>query len=849
MRVPVSWLREYVELPSDLAADALAEALIRVGHEVEEIDRVGAGISGVVVGEVREVRELTEFRKPVRFCTVVVGTEGPSHGIVCGATNVSPGARVPVALPGATLPGGFTISTRETYGHTSEGMICSAAELGVGEDHSGILVLPPEAPLGQDITAYLGLPDDVLDISVTPDRGYCLSIRGVAREAAAALGLAFRDPGALELPFAAGTGGTADDGAVPVRIEEPDGCDRYVARLLEGLDATAAAPPWLQRAVSLAGMRPISLAVDVTNYVMLGLGQPLHAFDADRLSGGIAVRRAVAGERLVTLDGVDRTLDPDDLVIADERGPVALAGVMGGAATEISPTTTRVVLESAHFDPIAVTRTARRHGIPSEASRRFERGVDPLLSAVAAETAVDLLARLGGARVSRAVTDVGHPRLPTPIRIHAGLPSRVVGVQYPESTVRRRWEQVGCTVTPAGGDELDVIPASWRPDLTDPFDLIEEVARLEGYDAIPAVLPSTPAGGGGLTAAQRRERAVSRALAAAGYVEIAPYPFLDEDAFDTLGLEPDDPRRAALRLANPLSEEMSLVRTTLLPGLLAALVRNAGRGSGGSADRAGTASLALFEVGQVALPGSTADLPSAPRPDVSDRPGPDELAALQAALPSQPTHVAAVLTGDRDPAGWWGEGRAAGWADAVQAAREVAAAAGVTGAVEVRQAELAPWHPGRCAALVMVAGDGSEHVVGHAGELHPRVVAALELPRRTCAMELDLSALLAEPATPVGAPEVSTYPPATLDVALVVPGEVPAEHVATALTAGAGSLLESLRLFDVFSGSQVGEGNKSLAYALTLRAPDRTLTNEEALAVRDAAVAEAERRTSARLRS
>ena len=826
MRVPMSWLREL--LPG-LRADAwdVAAALIRAGLEVEKIDTPGAEVTGVVVAEVLDIEELTGFKKPIRFVRVSTGAQ--TRGVICGAANFAVGDRVLYAPPGAVLAGGFEIGRRSTYGRDSDGMICSDRELGLGEDHTGIRVLPPDVALDTDVRDVLA--DEVLDVVVSPDRGYCLSMRGMAREVATAFGLAFADPAALPLPATPLPAGE-------VRVEDPGGCDRYVLRRISGLDAAATTPLEIQRRLTMAGMRPISLAVDVTNYVMLGLGQPLHAFDAAKLRGTVSVRRARAGERLLTLDGADRELHPDDLVIADETGPVAIAGVMGGAATEIGPRTVDILLESAHFDPISVARSARRHGLASEASRRFERHVDPELAPHAAEAAVRLMATLAGAGDPREVTDVDLRRPTATIHMPAGAPGRIAGRTYPAEVVRRRLADVGCTVT--GADEmLEVTPPSWRPDLTGEAELVEEVLRLEGYDSIPVALPVAPAGSG-LTRSQRLRRQVSRALAAAGYDEVALPPFVSGDVGDRLGLDAGDLRRAAVRLANPLSEDEAYLRTTLLAGLLAAVVRNAGRGR---------ADLSLFETGLVfrwpAGPAGASTPP--PVPSVLHRPSDEEIRALDAELPCQPRHVAVILCGLREPAGWWGAGRPADWADAVTAARTVAHA--VRCPLEVASGAAAPFHPGRCAELRIPvpngAAPGAYTVAGHAGELHPRVTAAFEVPARTCAMELDLDALIAAVDERVRAPLVSPYPPADRDVALVVDPSVPAAAVAAALRAGAGDLLESLRLFDVYL---MPDGRRSLAFRLVFRAPDRTLTAEEANDARDGAVASAAGRTGAVLR-
>ncbi|MFH9710799.1 phenylalanine--tRNA ligase subunit beta [Streptomyces luteogriseus] len=837
MRVPLSWLREYVDLPETETGRDVQAKLISAGLEVETVEQLGADLKGpLVVGQVATIEELTDFKKPIRFCTVDVGQAngtGEPQEIICGARNFAVGDKVVVALPGAVLPGDFQIAERKTYGRMSRGMICSSDELNMGDDGTkGIIVLPPETEIGKDAVELLELVDEVLDIAVTPDRGYCLSLRGVARETAIAYGLPLRDPALIDVPGPNAYG-------YPVRISDPLGCDRFTARTVTGLSAEARSPIWLQRRLQKVGMRPISLAVDVTNYVMMELGQPLHAYDRGLVQGTIGVRRAEAGEKLVTLDGVERTLDAEDLVITDDRGPIGLAGVMGGANTEIADhdavenATADVVIEAAHFDAVSIARTARRHKLSSEASRRFERGVDPQAAAAAAQRTVDLLVLLAGGTAEAGVTEVLAPSAPRTITIPADHPDKVAGVAYGRETVVRRLQEVGCDVY--GQDELIVTVPSWRPDLTDPNDLAEEVIRLEGYENLPSTLPKPPAGLG-LTDRQRLHRRVGRALAGAGYVEALNYPFIGEQVFDQLGLEADDPARRVVRLSNPLSDEEPALRTSLLPGLLAALRRNDGRGSH---------DLALFESGLVFRPREeqrvAAVLP------VDGRPADEQLAELNAALPDQPRHIAVVLAGAREQAGWWGKGRPADWADAVEAARSVAREAGAE--LVIRKGQYGPWHPGRCAELVVTV-DGAERVVGHAGELHPRVVKALGLPARTCAMELDLDAVETAGDATASAPRISTFPVATQDVALVVDAFVPAVDVEAALRDGAGELLESIRLFDVYENAeQLGEGRKSLSYALRFRAPDRTLTVDEASAARDAAVALAGERVGAELRS
>ncbi|MGW2266829.1 phenylalanine--tRNA ligase subunit beta [Streptomyces sp. SCA2-2] len=839
MRVPLSWLREYVDLPATETGRDVQAKLVAAGLEVETVEQLGAGLTGpLVVGEVLTIEELEGFKKPIRFCTVDVGTAngtGLPQEIVCGARNFAVGDKVVVVLPGAVLPGDFAIAARKTYGKVSHGMICSSDELGMGSDGDGIIVLPPEYEPGTDAIALLELVDEVLDIAVTPDRGYCLSMRGVARETATAYGLPLRDPALLDVP------GPNAEGH-PVEVADPFGCDRFTARTVSGLNPEARSPIWLRRRLQKAGMRPISLAVDITNYVMLELGQPLHAYDRSRVQGALGVRRAEPGEKLTTLDGVRRTLDPEDLVITDERGVIGLAGVMGGADTEIADAvpdpetgrvsgTTEVVIEAAHFDPIAIARAARRHKLPSEASKRFERGVDPLAAPAAAQRTVDLLVLLAGGTAGAGVTEVISPSAPHTVAMPADHPAKVAGVAYDRETVVRRLQQVGCDVY--GQDDLVVTVPSWRPDLRAPNDLAEEVIRLEGYENLPSTLPKPPAGRG-LTDRQRLHRRIGRALAGAGYTEALNYPFISEQVLDQLGLAADDPARRVVTLVNPLSDEEPALRTTLLPGLLGALRRNDGRGSH---------DLALFETGLVFHPSGHPAV--AERLPVDHRPTDEQLAAITKALPVQPRHAAVVLAGAREQAGWWGKGRPADWADAIEAARLIARESGTE--LLVRAGQYGPWHPGRCAELAVVI-DGDERVVGHAGELHPRVLKTLGLPARTCAMEIDLDAVEAAGTGTVEAPRIATFPVATQDVALVVDAGVPAAEVEAVLREGAGELLESIRLFDVFTGEQLGEGRKSLAYALRFRAADRTLTVEEASAARDAAVALAAERTGAVLR-
>ncbi|PND55165.1 phenylalanine--tRNA ligase subunit beta [Mycobacterium sp. ENV421] len=830
MRLPYSWLREVVQRGApdwDVEPHDLEHALIRVGHEVEDIIALGPVSGPLTVGRVTAIEELTEFKKPIRACKVDVG-EAEDRDIVCGATNFAVGDLVVVALPGTTLPGDFHIASRKTYGRLSDGMICSTAELGLGSDHSGILVLPPDtAEPGADGIAVLGLDDVIFDLAVTPDRGYGMSVRGIAREIACAYDLDYNDPADIPpLP--------AEGVALPVTVEPETGVSRFALRPVTGINPNALSPWWLRRRLMLCGIRPISPAVDVTNYVMLELGHPMHAHDRSRINGAFVVRFAKPGETVVTLDDIERKLDPADVLIVDDVATAAIGGVMGAGTTEIDDDSTDILLEAAVWDPAAVSRTIRRLHLVSEAGRRYERSVDPAISVAAVDRCARLLASIAGGTIEPTLTDWrGDPPRdnwsPPPVRIRFDLPDQLAGVEYDGGTTVRRLTQIGAEVTEDEADPaiLVVTPPSWRPDLAQPADLVEEVLRLEGLDKIPSVLPTAPAGRG-LTAAQKRRRAVGRALGLSGFVEVLPTPFLAAGVFDAWGLPDRDPRRVTTTVLNPLEADRPSLATTLLPALLEALSRNVSRGFG---------DVALFSIAQVVYPtDQTTGVELIP---THRRPSDEEIAALDASLPSQPVHVGAVLTGLREPRGPWGPGRAVEAADAFEAVRTIARACGVD--VTLRAAQYLPWHPGRCAEVLV---DGQ--VVGHAGQLHPSVIERSGLPKGTCAFELDLDAVPIVATLP--APRVSPFPAVFQDVSLVVAGDVPAAAVIDAVRDGAGELLEDVALFDVYTGPQIGADRKSLTLALRFRAPDRTLTEDEASAARDAAVAAATERVGAELR-
>lgn len=836
MRVPYSWLREVVTVGApgwDVTPAELEQTLVRIGHEVEEVISLGPVDGPLTIGRVAAIEELSGFKKPIRACLVDIG-DGQQREIICGATNFVVGELVVVALPGTTLPGGFAITARKTYGRKSDGMICSAVELGMGADQAGILVLPPgSADPGAGGAGVLGLDDVVFHLAITPDRGYCMSVRGLAREIACAYDLPFVDPASdSRVPPLPAAGP-----AWPLTVQADTGVRRFALRPVTGIDPAAVSPWWLQRRLLLSGIRATAPAVDVTNYVMLELGHPMHAHDSNRITGGFGVRFARPGETVVTLDDVERRLDPADVLIVDDVATTAIGGVMGAASTEVRTDSTDVLLEAAVWDPAAVSRTQRRLHLPSEAARRYERAVDPAISVAALDRCATLLADIAGGEVSPALTDWRRdpPQddwAQPPIRIAVDLPDRVAGVAYPPDATARRLTQIGAQVAQGGdgGDDtvVTVTPPSWRPDLRQPADLVEEVLRLEGLEAIPSVLPSVPAGRG-LTAEQKRRRAIGKSLALSGYVEILPTPFLPAGVFDVWGLPAEDPRRTTTHVLNPLEADRPQLATTLLPALLEALGRNVSRG---------LVDAALYAIAQVVQPTEqTRGIGLIP---VHRRPTDDEIAMLDASLPRQPQHVAAVLTGLREPRGPWGPGRPVEAADAFEAVRIIARAGDVD--VMFRAAQCLPWHPGRCAEVLV-----GNAVVGHAGQLHPAVIERSSLPPGTCALELNLDGIPTAETT--RAPRVSPFPAVFQDVSLVVSADVPAQMVADAVREGAGDLLEDLRLFDVFAGPQIGAERKSLTFALRFRASDRTLTEDDASAARDAAVQCAAERVGAVLRS
>ena len=823
MRVPLSWLAEYVELPQNSTPDDVMAQLVKVG--LEEEGSHGGDIRGpIVVGKVLEfVDEPQSNGKTIRWCQVEVAP-GVVTGVVCGARNFFEGDKVVVTLPGAALPGGFEIAARKTYGHVSDGMIASSRELGLSDDHEGILRLSTlglDPEVGTDALELLGLNESAAEVNVTPDRGYCLSIRGIAREYSHASGAKFTDP-ATKVSAKTGSGFS-----VQIQDDAPihgvPGSSIFTTLGVSGIDANAPVPSWMANRLKLAGMRSISIAVDITNYVMLELGQPIHAYDQDKLVGGITVRRAVAGEQLQTLDEKVRDLHPEDLLICDDSGPIGLAGVMGGASSEVSSTTKNVLIEAALFDPISIARTARRHKLPSEASKRFERGVDPEVGPIAAARVAQLLVELAGGQLNGIGSSYKVELPKIEIELPFAFASELVGVDYANQQILELLDQIGCELK-VHDDAVTVTPPSWRPDLRHKTDLVEEVARLAGYNLIPSRIPVAPPGRG-LTPRQQFRRRALAGLAGAGFTEVLNYPFYSEQQNREFSQSP------ALRLENPMQGDSPELRNSLIPGLLEAAARNLSRG---------TTDLALIEEGSVFHPAQGDATTSLPVGNV--RPSSEELARLNASIPVQPRHLAGVVLGDWIPQAPGQPAVQSGYPQAILAVEQITRAAGV--AFEIRQATVLGFHSGR-AAEVLVAGE----VVGHLGEVAPALTAQYHLPRKVAAFEVNLDALFAHAPQVLQAAELRVMPAATQDLSLLVSLEVPAAELTAAIREGAGELLEEVSLVDDYRGENVPSGFKSVTFSLRFRAADRTLTQAEATLSKDAAVALASQKFGATLRA
>ena len=773
MRVPRSWLQEFC--PTTLSAEELADALTGHGVEVERIIRPWEALTGVLVARVVDVADHPNADK---LCLATVDTGAGERQVVVGVRNMGPGDLVPYAPPGATLPGApRPLERREIRGVASDGMLCSPRELGLSADHSGILVLGDGAQPGGDLKAQLGLDETVLDIEVFPNRPDLLSVLGVAREVAAITGADLRPP-----DTAVRESEDRADAAAGVEVLDEARCPRYLARVIRGVRLTPS-PLAAQIRLSAAGMRPLAAVVDATNYAMLELGQPLHPFDLARLVGpGIVVRTAEEGEVVTTLDDVPRSLTAEDLLICDVERPVAVAGVMGGAGSEVGEGTTDVLLESAYFDPMTVARTGRRLGLRTEASIRFERGVDPEGVAPAAARASALMTSWAGGAVLAGEVEVGEvpPRRSLSIR-----PSRarmVLGVDLSPSDVRGALGRYRLPMVEEAEDRIAIEVPGYRVDLSLEADLIEEVGRITGYDDLPSTLPGIRQAGG-LTAQQRAHRRIRDLLAGAGLWEVVSFSFAPQDDLELF----EDERRTGVRIANPVSEEAAYLRTSLLPGLLRAARRNLMQHRG---------SVRLFEVGKtfIGREGATEEI--------------DRLAVVLAGTAAEE---------------WPGERRPMDYLDAKGALESLLGGLGIDD-WSLSELSFSPFHPGRSTEVILPG----QPPVGELAEIHPAVAEGLDLLGRVAVLELRVAPLMAAASVEVPFGDLSRFPPVRRDLAFLVDGDVPTGALRAALEEAAGELLDRVLLFDVYEGDPVPEGKKSVAFAVDFRAPDRTLTDGEA---------------------
>jgi phenylalanyl-tRNA synthetase beta chain len=780
MRVLLSWLKEFVQISE--APDSLASKLTEAGVKVEKILRPGQGVKGVVIGEVRGILPHPHGEK---LTLVDVSTGLADFKVVCGARNFAVGDRVPLAVPGSIIPGLGEVQTRAFRGVTSEGMLCSPRELGLGEDHTGILVLGPDAEPGRDLADLLGLPDTVFELEINPNRPDLMGMIGVAREVAAATEGELND----WLASVEETASPVND-FLKVEVVDVSGCPRYVARVIDGV-AFGQSPAWAQHRLSMAGLRPISAVVDATNYALMVTAHPLHAFDLDGLEGlEIRVRRAHAGEAMTTIDGADVRLDPEDLVIADAFRPVALAGVMGGMDSGVSPSTTKVALESAYFDPVSIFRTAARHGLRTEASARFERGADPNAVRRAADLATSLILEWAGGKAAAGAIDVyPHPVGPTTVTMRPERARKLLGVNWPISEMVDALDSLG--LHPIAADHLIRVDVpTYRVDLQAEEDLIEEVARHVGYDKIPSTLPAGTRSVGSLPSREKTLRRLKRTLIGAGLYEAQTSSFFGPADLDMLGRS----RNEAIAITNPVTQDDSHLRTSLLPGLLKSLALNLARRA---------ADVRLFEIGKVFI---------------KHRNGAVE----------EPSRLAIVM-GGTVPQEWHSDARELDFFDLKGAVELVLDALNISASFV--EHDKPPYHPSRSAEVL--SGGLTLGVFGEAG---PDLAARLDLPTRVYVGEIDLEATLSVASAPRPAGDQGRYPAVLLDIAMSVPEAVRAADVMATARAAGGEHLESVRLIDVYRGGQVGKGNKSFALTLSFRSPSRTLTEAEALLARDAII-------------
>lgn len=809
MKVSLNWLKEYVDF--NLFAEELAERFNMTGTAVESIDYLGQELKDVVVGQIKTIRSHPNADN-LTLCLVNVGDRDLQ--IVCGARNMKEGDKVPVALVGAVLPSGFQVKKTKIRGIESEGMMCSEAELGLGEDTSGLMILSQDIKVETNLAEALNLIDVIFELDITPNRPDCLSLIGIAREVAVITGGKLKMP-AIEINE---TSKYAHE-AVEVEIVDGELCPRYGARVITDV-TIGPSPLWLQRKLLKAGMRPINNVVDVTNYVMLELGQPLHAFDFEKIKGKkVIVRRARKDEVLLTLDNFLRKLDEEMLVIADTKEPIALAGVMGGAYSEVSENTKTILLESANFNPVSIMRTSRKLGLLSESSNRFEKGVDPNGAIRALARAAQLIIETAGGAILKDPVDVyPQPIHPRTIRLRPARANNVLGINISDGEMIQILESIELKVSqssclPTGRDtktQFDVIVPTFRPDLEREIDLIEEIARLYGFDKIPSTLPASREKRGSLSFEQKISRQIKDFLIAAGLNEVITYNFIDPVVLDKLRLPDDNPLRKVIKLKNPLSEEQSIMRTSLIPGLLQVIQHNVNRGE---------YNVRIFEIGRTFFLDN------------------------HKILPKETVTISGALTGTWEGRQWYKTEEALDFFDVKGLISHLLESLGIKDWL-VTQAIHPIFHPGRCAEVI-----ANNQVIGIFGEIHPDIQIAYDLPERVVVFELEEKKLISLANLIRSFTMLPKYPGITLDLAVVVDKKVSTEEVEKIITQWGTALLKKIELFDLYAGKQVLPGKKSLAYSLTYRADDRTLTSEEVSKIHDRVIKKLKEELKAEIRA
>ncbi len=778
MLISLKWLSDYVECP--LTPQRIADGLTMAGLEVESLSLRYPRLENIMTARIEAVEPHPNAER-LHIC-VVTGPDGLRR-IVCGAPNAHPGVIAPLALPGAELPSG-TVREIKVRGELSKGMLCSEKELGLGEDHSGVWILPADTPIGVPLDEALGLRDVMMEVGITPNRGDCLSMVGIAREVAAICKTSVKYPS-----ISVDETGPAVDGLTSVTVEDPEGCPRYTARVVLGVK-TGPSPEWLKDRLEALGVRSINNIVDVTNYVMMELGQPLHAFDFNRLfQRRIVVRKAEPGERFTTLDGVERELPEGAVLICDGAGPVAIGGIMGGLNSEIEPDTRDVLIESAYFEPLSIRRTGRRLGLNTESSYRFERGTDPDGVLRALDRAAKLMMEVGGGAIAAGRIDI----YPNPIRareivLRADRANRFLGTRLRTREMKELLGLIEMRADELDSDRLRVIAPSFRGDITREVDLCEELARISGYDGIPVTSPAAVVEAAAFDPHQRARGEARNLLAGAGFFEVINYSFISFESIERLRYSEGDPELAPIRLKNPLSDEQAVMRTTLLPGLLQNARHNFDRRS---------ENLRIFELSKIFLPAKE---------------------GLQA---EEPHHLAGAMAGKRVPQVLYGDADV-DYTD-VKGVVEALCSFLRIDDLGFRAQFLPPWLDPCASASVFAEGER----VGELGRVHSEVLEAYDLKRPVFAFMLDFDRLFAlTGAVPVYR-ALPKFPPVPRDIALIADDKMPVEEPLDFIRSLNEPLLKNVEIFDIFRSDQIGTGKKSIGYRLTYRAEDRSLTDEE----------------------